>query len=378
MEPRRVIFTLVVVGFFSAPASDVPLRPMAWSLGVAVVAWASQLAGAGSGGLFLWLACSLGGAALVIRGGSRALHYYLPRAGNEPGQCMRREIRGQLLVSVSLCVLAYLGYVPDLWAFLVLGSAVFFVRYLLLQAKHLAIQTPTLLPAPGIVPSQRWPILLVFLVVGSTDLLEALVGGEGRGRLLITAALFVVLAALVFVLALVRTGWPRSFVRRASFFAGIGLAVGLAAVLVQLEGFRPHRYSAFANAFIVFLVVLPFVRSVTKLFAPWPRVAFLVPPPIFSAMMAPVATLGGGRGSTSGGFLAAFSALAILYHLVVAVRRRARGRAFLVVGLGVLLLPVLWGPGDSARLSQIFLLSLGSVLYAVDLFQRAVSSRPGK
>lgn len=324
----------------------------------------------------MWLVCALSGAALTIRGGSRALHYYLPRSGNEQGVAMARDIRGQLLVSVSLCACAYLGKIPILRVFLLVGSALFFVRYLLLQAKYLEIQSPRVLPARGIVPSQRWPMLLVFLLVGSTDLPEALVGPEGRGRLLVTSALLLFLAALVFVIALVRTSWSRSFVRRASFFAGIGLAVGLAAVVVELEGWGPHRYSVFANAFIAFLVALPFIKSVTKLFGPWPRVAHLVAPAIVSVMMAPVATLSAGSGSTSGGFLAALSALVVLYHLVVAVRRRTEGRAFLVVCLGVLLFPVFLEPGDAARSWQIFLLSLGTVLYSVDLFQRTVSRRP--
>ncbi len=366
-EPRRYLMALATFGFFFAPLSERPLRAGLWLLGVAVVAWGAQIAGSGWGGFPLWLACSVVGALLVVRGGSRAARYYLPEAGSETGRALQRDIRLQLQISVLLFLV---GYVFNRWfgTFLVALSAAFFMRCVLLQSKHLGIVATPLPSDPGIVPSQRWAMLVLFAVVGGTRLPQALLG-EDQGSLLLTAALLLVSAALLFVLSLTRTGWPRAFVRRASFAAGVVLAVAVTAVLVELESWDRSGYRVFASFCIAFLVVLPFLENRTKLLLVWPRLASIVPPAALSVMMAPVTAVSGMVSSSSTAvFLFAFSVLMLAYYVLVARRANAKGAIYLTVSLALVLYLFFGGIGD--RVWQVFLVSLGFMLYAIDSLER--------
>lgn len=366
-EPRRYLMALATLGFFVAPLSEKPLRAGLWFLGVAVVAWGVQVANDGKGGFPLWLVCSLASAALIVRGGSRAARYYLPEAGTEAGRSLRRSIRVQLQISV---VLFLGGYVFDRWfgALLVALSAAFFVRYVLLQSKHLGVVAVPLPIEALVVPSQRWVVLSLFGIVGATRLPKALVG-EDQGSLLLTAALLLVTASLLFVLSLTRTGWPRPFIRRASFATGVLLAIGATAVLVELESWDRARFRVFASLCIAFLVVLPFLNERTKLFAGWPRLSDLVPRASFAVMMAPVTAIGGGTAwSSTTVFLFVFSVLMIAYYLLVSFRAKARGTLYLAASLALALYILITGGGN--RGFQVFLVSVGFVLYAVDRFER--------
>ncbi len=366
-EPRRFLMALATLGFFLAPLSERPIRVGLWLLGVAIVAWGAQIAGSGWGGLPLWLGCSVTGALLVVRGGSRAARYYLPEAGSETGRSLQRGIRAQLQISVALFLG---GYVFNRWfgTLLVALSAAFFTRYVLLQSKHLGIVATPLSLEPGIVPSQRWAVLALFLAVGATRLPRVLVG-DNQGHLLLTAALLLVTAALLFVLSLTRMGWPRTLVSRAAFAAGVVLAVAVTAVLVELESWDRSRYRVFASFCIAFLVVLPFLKNQTKLLLAWPRLAALVPPVGFSVMMAPLAAISGFSASSSTtAFLFAVSVLMLAYYFLVGIRTGAGGTVYLAVSLGIVLYLFFAGGGD--RGWQVFLLSFGFVLYAVDRLER--------
>jgi hypothetical protein len=365
-EPRRWLMSLATVGFFFAPLSEKPLRTGLWLLGVGITAWGAQIAGTGRGGLALWLGCSIGGALLVVRAGSRAAHYYLPEAGSDSGRALQREIRAQLQIAALLFLAAYL-LDRRFGAILVASSALFFLRYILLQSKHLGITATPLSLEPGIVPSQRWVVLVLCVLIGGTSLPQAVLG-EDQSSLLLTASLLLVTAAMVFVLSLTRTGWPRSLVRRASFAAGILLAVAGTAVLVELEEWDRTRYRVFASLCIAFFVVLPFLKSQTKLFLAWPRASTLVPPAALGIMMTPVSAIGAVPYSATSVFLAAFSVLMLAYYLLVAVREKARSKLYLAASIAVLLWLVFAGVGDRAW--QVFMLSLGFVLYAIDRIER--------
>jgi hypothetical protein len=374
-EPRRYLMALATLGFFVAPLSERVLRTGLWLLAVAAVAWGAQVAGSGRGGFPLWLGCSIAGALLVVRGGSRAARYYLPEAGGEAGRALQRSIRAQLQISVALFLG---GYVFDRWfgALLVALSAAFFLRYVLLQSKHLGIAAAPLSLEAGIVPSQRWAVLLLFAVIGGTSLPQALLG-EDRASLLLTAALLLVTAALFFVLSLTRTGWPRPFVRRVSFAAGVFLAIAGTAVLVELESWDRARYRVFASLCIAFLVVLPFVKNQTKLFLAWPRSSTLVPPASLAVMMAPVTAMSGTSASSSTTvFLFAFSALMLTYYVLIGVRTRARGTLYLASSLALVLYLFFGGGGDRAW--QVFSFSLGFALYSVDRLERVWRESRGR
>jgi hypothetical protein len=366
-EPRRYLMALASLGFFFAPLSEKPLRVGLWLLGAGIAAWAAQIAASGRGGFPLWLGCSVAGALLVIRGGSRAARYYLPEAGSESGRLLQSEIRRELQIAVALFLS---GYVLNRWfgTPLVALSAAFFLRYVLLQSKHLGIAATPLPIESGIVPSQRWVMLLLFAVASGTKLPQALLG-EDQGPLLLTAALLLVTAAMVFVLSLTRTGWPRFLVRRASFAAGVFLAVAGTAVLVELESWDRARYRVFASLCVAFLVVLPFLNNRTKLFLEWPRGSSLAPPLTLGVMMAPVSAIGATVPSSStSAFLAAFSVLMLAYYLLVGAREKARGTLYLAASLALVLFLVFSGGGN--RGFQVFLFSLGFVLYAIDRIER--------
>lgn len=370
-EPRRVILALATLGFFWAPESSRPLRVGRWLLAVAVVAWVAQEAGRGTGGLPLWIAASVAGAALIVRGGSRAARHLLPAAGNETADGQRSAVRTALRLSVAAFLVGYVfgGASPAAGALVVSVSATFFLRYLLLQAKFLGVPAHPLSRTAGLVPSQKWIVLALFALVGTTGVADRLLGSRGPGPLLVTAALLSVLAGLVFVFAIVRAGFPRSFVRRASFAAGVGLAVTLTAILVELESWGPSRYRFFASAGIFFLVVLPLVKDQTKLLEDHPRLSALVPPATVSAMMAPLTALNGTRWSLpTTVFLFAFAELALVHFLLVAIRERAPGKLYLGASIALLLFVFVTGGGGGAW--QIFFLGFGLVLYAVDLFER--------
>jgi hypothetical protein len=368
-EPRRFALALATIGFFWAPESEKPLRVGLWLLGVASVAWVAQVVGRGTGGLALWTATSVAAVLLVVRGGSRASLHYLPIAGSESGVSERRAVRLQLRVAILLFVAAYLfgSTSPGAFAFVVAASAAFFLRYILLQSKFLGIPAAALAKRSGIVWAQRWMVLALFAALSRFE-------KEVPGPLFVTAALLALLAALVFVLALVRAGFDRSFVRRASFAAGIGLAVTVTAVLVELESWGPSRYRVFASAGIFFLVALPLVRDQTKLFHERSGVAALVPESTLSAMMVPLTALNGTRWALpTTVFLFAFGALVLVYHAVVAIRDGATGRLYLSLSLLVTVYLFLSASGGGAW--QVFCLSVGLSLYSVDFFERVWRSR---
>ncbi len=127
----------------------------------------------------------------------------------------------------------------------------------------------------------------------------------------------------------------------------------------------------FASFCIAFLVVLPFLENRTKLFLGWPRLATLVPPAALSVMMAPVTAVSGITSSSSSStsvFLFAFSVLMLAYYLLVDLRAKAKGTIYLAASLGLVLYLFFGGIGD--RGWQVFLLSLGFVLYAIDRLER--------
>lgn len=380
-DTRRFVLTLALLGVLFAPLSGRPLRLALWLPAVAAVAWAGRFVGATGAGLGPWLACSVAGALLAVRGGSRAIRYLLPEASEE-AKPLQRAIR-RPLQAAGLLYLAV--YVVDGWAFrsetyalargAALGlAAVLFLRYLLLQAKLLGIPAAPLGRPSGIVPAQRWSFLLLVAVLGATRLPETLLPQPLRGPLLVTSALLFVLAGLVFVMGLARAPWPRRFVRWASFVAGMVLAVALAAVLVELEGLGPRRFAAFSALAIVFLVVLPFAARTTRLLDPVPRARELEAPPILGVMLAPVAAICGPRyGLASSGLLFALGILSVLYWLVLAFRSGGPLRPYLVVTLAVMALLFLsdgtaWSESGSSW--QIFFIASGFVLYAVDRFER--------
>jgi hypothetical protein len=372
IEPRRVVAALLAVGFFWAPESHRPLDARLWLLGAALAAWGARTASLGAGGFPLWAASSLGGAFLTVRGGSRAARHILPEAGSEEGEKKRRAIRRELRIAAAFFLAGSL--LPRTVSFAAALSAAFFIRYALLQSKFLGVVPVPLSRSAGIVPAQKWAVLALFVFLGGTSYPAVLLGEGGEGTLLVTAALCSMLASLVFVLALTRSGWPKAFVRRASFVAGLGLAVVLTAVLASLESWDAERYAVFTSASTSFLVVLPFVKATTRLFDSYPRAGFLVPPAVLAAMMAPVTAMNvNGWGTSppppmSAAALYAFSLLMLVYQLAVTLRERASGRLYLAVLLGSMVFLVLH-PG-AAGSTKIFVLSLGLVLYAVDLFDR--------
>ena len=371
-EARRVILALAAVGFFLAPLSTRPLRLLLWLPAVAAVAWGGKMAGAGYGGLPLWLVCSVAGGALAIRAGGRAAIYYLPGAENEEGLALQHVIRRNLLAAFFVFAIVFvwdgLGTLsPYLRAGLFLVAAMLFLRYLLLQSKFLRLPRTPYLSAPearGFVASQKWPVLMLALVIGATQWPDAWLGMNDTTPLLLTSLLLLVLAGLIFVIALVRLQqaglWARSLVRRTSFYAGMALAVALAAVLVELVAPGPARRISFTTACTFVLVLLPFVNSTTRLLSGYPN--------------------GPGGMPTSPAFLFAFAVLMIVYQLLVVVGENGRGTLYLLASLGVLAAIFFSDGGAWAERGgawKIFLIALGFVLYAIDLLDRAsrVASR---
>ncbi len=389
-DTRRWILALVAIGFFFAPLSAKPLRLAWWLFAVAVVCWGASLLTQGRGGLALWLVCSGAGAPLTVRAGSRAAHYYLPEAGNETGEAMRRSIRRELLVSVGLflMVFVYDGWgrteIPMLRGAMLLVSAAFFMRHILLQSKHLGVPSrPPLdrLARRSMVVAQRWPLLVLLTVAGATRLPDTILAraGSDTDALLVTSLLLLVLGALLFVLSLVRLQsagrFSRGLVRRTSFLAGMALTVALAAVVVELEAWGPSRFTSFATICTFALVVLPFAHATTKLFGSNERLTFLVPPAILAVMLAPVAAINGERWPlASTGFLLAVALLMVVYFLVVTLRSKEGGALYLSASLAGLVLMLVsngsaWGASGAAW--KTFWIAFGLVVYTVDLLDRA-------
>ena len=145
----------------------------------------------------------------------------------------------------------------------------------------------------------------------------------------------------------------------------------MTAVLVELESWDPSGYRVFASFCIAFLVVLPFLENRTKLLLSWPRLAALVPPAALSVMMSPSTAISGLASSTSSSttvFLFAFSVLMLVYYALVDLRARAKSTVYLAASLALVLYLFLLGIGD--RGLQLFLVSLGFVLYAIDRLER--------
>ena len=387
-DVRRFVLALAAFGLVFAPASERRLRLPIFLAAVALVAWTGQMASAGEGGLALWLGCSLAGAVLLIRAGGRAQAYFLPPVETDAGLRERRVVRANFQTASVLFLGVFLwdAFEPrPAWAraSVLALAAVFFLRYFLLQAKFLGLPAVPLLSPPearGLVPSQRWPLLAAVLLLGASPYPGRWLQGSARGPLLVTSVLLLVLAGLVFVVALTRLQkaglWSRSLVRRTSFFAGMSLAVALAAALVELEMWGPRRLTAFSTFCTFVLVVLPFAHHVTRLFRGYAEAAFLIPPAILSVMFAPVAAMNGLNWSlTSSGFLFAFAVMMLSYQLVVTVRMRAKGALYLAASLIALVAifvakQTAWSEAGSSW--KIFLIAVGFTLYAIDLFDRAV------
>ncbi|GMR23920.1 MAG: hypothetical protein BMS9Abin37_2398 [Acidobacteriota bacterium] len=379
-DERRFILPLAGAGFFFAPISARPLKLLIWFPAVALTAWGGRFAALGNGDLWLWLAGSIIGAALVVRAGGRAAMYYLPAAGSEAGVTMRRTIRNNLQVSFLLFAVVFIwdGVTvtlnPFVRAVLLLLSAVWFLRYLLLQAACLHLP-PKPLRMKGIVPAQRWPLLIVVLFLGATRLADRLLPGGDDGPLLVTSMLLFVLAGLILAMALIRLEWPRSLVRKTSFLFGMGLAVALAAVVVEIEAWGPNRFTAFTTLCIFVLLVVPFARTTTRLFDPYPRASELIGPPVLSVMVAPLTAMNGWQWElTSTGFFLAFAVVMLVYHLVVATREGFGARVYVaasLVGLAILFFSNGTAWAENGAGWKIFLIALGFVLYAVDLRDRA-------
>lgn len=381
-DERRFILTLAAAGFFFAPLSTRPLKLLMWFPAVALTAWGGRFAAIGSGDLWLWLACSIVGAALVVRAGGRAATYYLPEAGNDAGLTMRRTIRFNLQVSFLLLSVVFIwdGVAefatvnPFVRAVLLLLSAVLFLRYVLLQAKYLHLP-PKPLTARGIVPAQRWPFLILVLFLGATHLADRLLPGGDDGPLLITSMLLLILAALILAMTLVRLGWPKPLMRKTSFVSGMGLAIALAAVFVELEASGPTRFSLFTTICMFVLLVVPFAKGTTKLFDRYPRASELVGPPVLSVMVTPLTAVNGWRWElTSTGFLFALAVVMLVYHVVAATREGFGGRLYVaasLAGLAILFFSngTAWSENGAAW--KVFLIGLGFLLYAVDLRDRA-------
>ena len=375
-DPRRFVLVLAALGLFFAAPSERPLRLFGWLVSVAAVAWIGRWAATGAGGVWSWGLSSVAGALLAVRAGSRAHRYYLPVAGSDRGAEMRSEIQWNLRGSVLLFAAAFLSdggeeVLGPLRAAALLGSAALFLRYLLLQAKHLKLPSERL-RLEGLVPSQRWPVLLIVTLVGTSSLPSRALPGGDAGALLVTAMLVLVLASLVFVLALARMGWDKSALRRASFASGVALSFLLAAIVVELESWGTERFTFFQTSCTFALIVLPFANGVTRLFSDTPRLAAVLPPPILGVMSAPLAAMHGARWElASSGFLFWFAALMLGYHLVVVVRERWPGRGYLAASLASL--GAMYVSGATAWSTdggawQLFIASFLLLLASVDRF----------
>ena len=322
-----------------------------------------------------------------------AAAYYLPGAENDDGFALQRVIRRNLQAAFFVFAIVFvwdgIGLSPYLRTGLFLVAAMLFLRYLLLQSKFLHLPATPYLSAPearGFVASQKWAVLILALLIGATQWPDVWLGINDTAPLLLTSLLLLVLAGLIFVIALVslqQAGlWARPLVRRTSFYAGMALAVALAAVVVELEALGPGRLVAFTTACTFVLVLLPFVNNTTRLLSAYPNASFLVVPPVLAVMNAPLTAVNGlGEMPTSTAFLFAFAVLMIVYQLLVVVGEHGRGTIYLLASLGVLAAiffsnGAAWAERGGAW--KIFLIALGFVLYAVDLMERASrASRAG-
>lgn len=392
-DTRRWILALVATGFFFAPLSARPLHLVWWSSAVAAVCWGASLLTRGTGGVGLWAACSVAGAFLCVRSGSRAAHYYLPDAGGELNRVRRRSVRRYLFISVGLFLVAFVydGWqppsMPVLRGAVLFASAAFFMRFLLQQSKApvLLSQAPLDPWEPharrSIVAAQRWPLLVLLMLSGATRLPDMLLEqvGSSTDSLLVTSILLIVLGALLFVISLVRLEAAgrvsRSLVRRTSFIAGMAMAVALAAVVVELEAWGPSRFTSFGTICAFSLVILPFVHSTTEVFGSDERFTFLIPPAILGVMLAPMTAINGERWPlASTGFLLAFAVLMLAFFSAVTLRQGTGGRLYLGASLAALL-GISMSDGTTWQASggawKTFWIAFGFVLYAVDLLDRA-------
>ncbi len=95
----------------------------------------------------------------------------------------------------------------------------------------------------------------------------------------------------------------------------------------------------------------------------------LIPPAVLGVMMAPVTAIGAQTSSSSTSvFLAAVSLLMLGYYLLVGFRAGRSGTFYLTASLSLALYLLLTEGGD--RGYQVFLLSLGFMLYAIDRIER--------
>jgi len=143
----------------------------------------------------------------------------------------------------------------------------------------------------------------------------------------------------------------------------------LTVVLARLESWNAERYTVLTSTAVFFLVALPFLKSTTRLLDAHPRAGILVPPAIVGAMSAPVTAFHGSVWSSpSGTFLYAFAVVMLVYYLVVAARARAPGKLYLCTLIAAM--GFLFFRSDPGGPWKVFLVSVGFVLYAVDLFDR--------
>ncbi len=402
-EPRRWVLALSVIGLLAAPALEVRLRVPVWIAAGGLFAWLGRLFSEQAAPAWAWLLLAVGAAALVVRGGERLCHYVLPGANDDEGRSLRWSIRRELLLSAAIFCAVYVaeGVVPawpawpGLRVALLFLSGALFVRYLLLQSKYLGVTAVPLFSQPessGFVASQRWPYLILASIVGLTPVPDRLLGTteEDHRVILLTSTMLFAFAAGIFIASLLRgqrnRKWSRRTVRAASFAAGLFLAVGLYAVLVQLNAGRvpvveaPIRADAVTglqSVFVLFstffLIVLPFAKARTRLVGDG-SFSFFVGPSVLAVMNAPMTVVNGDRWPlASTWFLLSVTFLIVTYHIVVAWRAKAAGRAYLVAVAAVLIVGSFWG--QSHVVYKTLLISTGLAFYAFDLFDRSRGKR---
>lgn len=396
------------LSFLLAREHTQPIAIPVWLASAAGLAWcATALAGLDAQPMFIgsvtWL-----GLSMMARSGERALAVYLPRASNDVGYVLQWKIRRELIAGASVFLLVFLveGYQRSHAGFdgylvgvgrqvgLVL-SALLFVRFVLLQSSHLGIISR---PAFGddaleyLVPSQRWPIAIVFWgILGLSWLATA---GHWQGfappRVILTALLLLVLAALLFVASVVRLqrirGWSRQRVRAPSFVTGLVLSLGAVALLVALSPHLPEGAGAlfsrraaagietiYLTATSVFLLWMPILGERSAILNEHQRTAFFIAPVELAIMVAPLVTIVGHRRVFAGSWFWVWLLLLFLcYYAVVALRKGSTSRVYALVSVASFgLLIVAAGLLNVSIVYRYFLVSLALVWYSIDLFERS-------
>jgi hypothetical protein len=402
-EPRRWILALMTVGFFAAPESRTRLSFSIWLASTGLTAWAGRHIE--NHGVGFPLLVAFFGTALLIRGGERAASYYLPEVTKDLDHARRTTVRRYLQASLALFVVVFLidGYLRSglladttsirfLRLVLLISSASSFIRCIHEQSRGQRLEPVS---AGRLVPSLRWTYSILLGLLLLTPLphrLMARLGNDSDRTLFMTSGFLMLLATAFFLASLIRLGragrWSRRATRWSSFLAGIFLAHSLFAYMVDL-GYRIDPVGGgvltaravqgikTVHIFIVtlFLVVLPYVNEKTDLLRRYPKPSFFVAPPILAVMSSPLAAINGDRWAlASTGFLY-LVALFIVFHGLWDSLGRERRETFFYTA--VLILLVTGGVLDSlasdtsSSIIKLFVVSLGFVLYGVDLYDRS-------